>query len=188
MAKRCPLCDFVANDDAGWRRHLREEHDWDPSGEPTWAGDALVAIGLGFVVFLAVMMSSLCSTGAYGPGGCEKLGPWFLAGIVSFVAGVFVVIVQPLRQLGRRRWVARGGARAVHRDSRLSSSARERLVLIEATASRVMAASFLGFSAALFIMRSDEERSTLWLMVVSACLLTLGISAFVRARMRARLS
>jgi hypothetical protein len=187
VAKRCPLCDFVADDDAAWRRHLRSKHDWDPSGEPTHVGDVLVAIGFGFVVFLALMMVSLCTTGPHGPGGCARLDLWLLAGLVSFVAGVLVVVFRPLEQLGWRRWIASGRRTAGHRARRLSPAARRRLRQIDAVASTAILAGVVGLLLGLSLGQEDTEQSTLRVMLICVALLFVGISAFVRARVRKKI-
>jgi hypothetical protein len=187
VAKRCPLCDFVADDDAAWRRHLRSKHDWDPSGEPTHVGDVLVAIGFGFVVFLALMMVSLCTTGPHGPGGCARLDLWLLAGLVSFVAGVLVVVFRPLEQLGWRRMDReRRRNRRPPRQTfeRRGASATAR---IDAVASTAILAGVVVLLLGLSLGQEDTEQSTLRVMVICVALLFVGISAFVRARARKKI-
>src|SRR6266545_3169605 len=144
MAKACPLCDFTAASDEEWRHHLSRVHEWDPSGEPTYVGDMLVAVGFGFVAFLALMTTAICSSGGPQPRSCEQLGAWMLVGLASFVAGILVLFIQPLRQIGRHHWIASGLARTVHAKVRMSPAARAHLRRIDAAISALIAAAFGG--------------------------------------------
>lgn len=183
MTKRCPLCDYVARDANDWRQHLEREHDWDPSDEPTWVGDFLVAVGLGFLVFLSWGM-----TGSYGftsaPASGNALTAWWLVGLVALPAGLLVVAIQPLRRIGRRRWIANRRKRSTHhRRTRVTPADSERSRLINATTTAAMTSAFVGIG----IAYSVREITSWWPFVVVICLVIIGVASFARARVRKRM-
>ena len=187
MAKACPLCDSVAEDDAAWRHHLIKSHEWDPSGEPTYVGDLLVAVGFGFVIFLSLMMGSLCSSGGSQPRGCDALNLWLLAGGGSLLAGIIVVTLRPIQRIRRRDWIASGRASVAHRERRMSPTERARLRRIDATASSVILAAFGGVFAAGYQAQQDTVRYALWAGVAFVCLVVVFVAALIRARIRKRI-
>jgi hypothetical protein len=180
MANACPLCDFTAASDRERRHHLSRVHDWDPSGEPTYVGDMLVAVGFGFVAFLALMTTAICTSGGPQTRSCEQLGAWMLVGLASFVAGILVLFIQPLRRTGRRRWIAIGLARKVHRKVHLSPTARAHLRRIDAAISALIAAAFGG------IFLYQIVPGEIGLLATAASVATLAALAFARARIRRR--
>lgn len=177
----------MAADDAAWRQHLSQTHEWDPSGEPTYIGDVLLTIALGFVAFLSLMMSSLCTSSGPHPRGCDALGVWVLAGGLSFLAGLVVLATKPVQRIRRRTWIASGGATAAHHGRKMSPPTRKRLRRIDAVASAVILAAFLGVVIAAYLLQGNTEQNELWTAVAFACLVLVLVAGLVRSRVRKRM-
>lgn len=184
MTKQCPVCDYVVRDPNDWRQHLKRKHDWDPTDKPSWVGDFLLAVGLGFLLFLSWGM-----TGNFGftsaPASGSALTAWWLLGVVALPAGLVVLAVQPLRRIGYRRWIAsRRGDKTERRQRRMTTAERGRLRLINAATTGAMTVAFVGIA----IAYSLRQQNSWWPVLVVTCLLIIGVAGFARARVHKRLA
>ena len=103
-----------------------------------------------------------------------------LVGLASFVTGILVLFIQPLRQIGRHHWIASGLARTVHAKVRMSPAARAHLRRIDAAISALIAAAF----GAIFLYQIIPGE--IGLLATAACVATLAALAVARARIRRR--
>jgi hypothetical protein len=183
VTRRCPLCEYVADDADEWRGHLRGTHDWDPSDEPTYVGDFLLAVGLGFLVFLSWGMTGSCGftrAAASGP----ALTIWGLVGLVALPMSILVLAIQPLRRYGYRRWIANRGKRATQRPGRrLTHAERQRMHLINTATTAALGVAGGGIAFAY----SLREQNDWWPVLVVTCLLIIAVAAFARAMVRKRI-
>jgi hypothetical protein len=142
----------------------------------------LVAVGFGFVSFLALMTTAICSSGGPHPRSCEQLGAWMLVGLAAFVAGILVLVIQPLRRMGRRGWIARTHAGRVRGTASIGPGARARLHRIDAAISALIVVAFGG------IYLYQVVPGEIGLLFTGVSLTILAALAVARARLRRRVA
>ena len=175
--KACPLCDFVAADDGDWREHLHSVHDWDPTGRPTYLGDALVAIGLGTIVFIWVMTLSICSTSR-----CNGPGVWSVFGPVALIGAIYVLVARPVQSFRSRARLRTARANDPHRRA-MTSAARDRLRRIDVITSTTIPIAFAGVFLAVFL----AQQNYWWSMAAFICLAIVLVAGIVRYWIRKQL-
>jgi hypothetical protein len=183
VTKRCPVCDYVADDANDWRHHLQAAHDWDPSNEPTYVGDFLLAVGLGFLVFLSWGMTGSCGL-TRAPASGAALTAWWLVGLVALPMSLLVLAIQPLRRTGYSRSIANRRKRATQPGPRrLTPADRKRLRLINTATTGAMTVGFIGSGIAYNL----REENDWWPVLLVAGLLIIAVAAFARAIARKRM-